>query len=145
MAVLDVAGSAIDRIRLAVVDYQEPFVLTDGVIEYYLGVNGGNEGATIKQCAGFILGTLSQKTQVALDRIVVHGQTQFDNYLRYLKQVINSPTNVSNGFGGVYVGGVSIDDILANNSDPTIVQRRLPIYPPDCDGEYAAYETPTGF
>jgi hypothetical protein len=143
MAVLDLT-EAVDRVRLACADTVDVYILPDEVIQYSLDSNNGNENLATKQCAGWILGALSHKTQVALDRIVIHGQSQFDNYLRFLKEVIRNPNNTATGFGGIYVGGVSVSDALANNSDATLVQRRLPIgY--EQEGEYAIYEQPSGF
>jgi hypothetical protein len=144
MAVLDLS-EAVSRVRLNVADYNDPVILSDDAIQHSLDSNNGNEGAATKQCAGWILGALSHNSRASLDRITVYSNEVFQQYLVFLKQVVNNPSNSVSGFGGIYVGGMEVSDVLANNSDATLVQRRLPLYPPDCGGEYAVYETNTGF
>jgi hypothetical protein len=143
MAVLDLT-QAVDRVRLNVADYNDPVILTDAAIQHSLDSNNGNEGAATKQCAGWILGALSHNSRASLDRITIYSNEIFQQYLTYLKTVVNNPSNALSGFGGIYVGGMEVSDVLANNSDATLVQRRLPIGF-EQEGEYAIYEQPSGF
>ena len=55
------------------------------------------------------------------------GSEAFSNYLTYIKQVVSNP--LYSGTAGIYVAGMLKDDIAANNTDATIAQHKLPVYP----------------
>lgn len=109
--------SPIGRIRMKVGDTADVPILPDNVYEYYLEENKGNERATIREVAYVILGTLTQNTRKRMDRIETFGQQSFDQYLKFIQQVINNPLaslTSSGEFCGGYVGGVSKSDFTKN-------------------------------
>ena len=138
MATLDLT-SAVDRVRLNVGDYQDIEIFPDNVYEYVLTKNSDNEIAATKEMACLILGALSQSSsRQRLDRIEVYKDT-FAQYSQFLKEVIKNPTgNFSCPY--IYAAGVYVDDVLANQADTTVVQRRLPIGGEN--GEYTVLTDP---
>ena len=82
---------------------------------------------------------MSRQGFARLDRIEIHGQDVFNNYLKYLQAVVNNPVETLRG-GGIYAGGIDVSDVIANNNDATTVQRRLPIGGED--GEYTNLTDP---
>jgi len=124
MAVLDLT-EPVDRVRLNVGDYLDIEIFPDSVYEYLLEKNTGNEIASSKEAAYLILGALSQKSgRQRLDRIEIHNDS-FDNYLKFLKEFIKNPSG-GLSVAGVYAGGISKSDMLANWADPDIVQHPIP-------------------
>lgn len=126
MATLDLS-SATDRVRLNIGDTSDIPWLADTEIDYALSYNNNNEAAATKQCASFILARMAYNGHEKLDKLEFYGSEVFNNYLTFLKQVINN--SVFNATGGIYVAGLLKDDVAANNIDPTIVQHKLPVYP----------------
>lgn len=109
--------SPIGRIRVKVGDTADVPILPDNVYEFYFKENKENEKATVREVAYVILGVLSQNTRQRLDRIETFGQQAFDQYLKFIQQVINNPTTVlttSGGYFGGYVGGISKSDFTKN-------------------------------
>lgn len=134
MGTLDLT-SAVDRVRLAVGDYQDLEIFPDSVYEYVLDKNADNEVASIKEMASLILGALSQSSsRCRLDRIEIYSGT-FEQYFKFLKEVIKNPTGAYSS-AGIYAAGIYIEDVLDNQADQDVVQRRLPINGPL--GEYTA-------
>ena len=125
MGTLDLT-EAVDRVRLAVGDYQDIEIFPDSVYEYVLDKNTNNEPASIREMASLILGALSQSSsRQRLDRIEVYSDT-FAQYLIFIKEVIKNPTgNYSSPY--IYAAGVYTQDVLDNQADTTVVQKRLPI------------------
>ena len=129
----------VHRIRLAVADTADPLVFPqDEVYQGILDKNNGNESATIKEMAGYILGQLAYGTRQRLDRIETYGHQAFEQYLKFLNDVIRSQKS-GMSLAGIYAAGISIADIEANQSDPDIVQRRMPWGP---NGEYSPITNP---
>lgn len=127
--------TALGRLRLATADYNDPVILDDATITYVLTKNNSNEAAAIKECAAYILGALSQMTTERLDKLTFYGSERFNNYLKYLKEVINNTTSsLSTSVAGVYFGGVNKQDFIDNRHDQTVIHHE---YPPkhihDCD------------
>lgn len=134
MGTLDLT-SAVDRVRLAVGDYQDLEIFPDNVYEYVLDKHEQNETASIKEMATLILGALSQSSSRSrLDRIEVYTGT-FEQYFKFLKEVIKNPNGAYSN-AGIYAAGIYVQDVLDNQADTEIVQRRLPINGPL--GEYTA-------
>ena len=116
-----------DRVRLAIADTSDLPMLDNSTIEYVLTKNNNNEPASIKECAGYILGILSQNTDSRLDRLQFYGSQAFNNYLVYLKNVVNG-TLGNNSFGGIYAAGVDKQDVIDNLNDTTVVHHNLPLH-----------------
>lgn len=125
MAALDLT-TAVDRVRLAIADYSDPEILDDTTIQYVLTKNSGNENASIRECATYILGVLSQDTRERLDRLEFYGNQRFSQYLTYLKQVLLNPQYFQ--VAGIYAGGVDREEFVNNLADPTIINKRIPTY-----------------
>ena len=124
MAALDLS-LAVDRVRLAIADWNDPEILDDDVIEYVLTKNSNNESASIRECAMYILGTLVYDTHQRVDRLEFFGG-KFDNYLTYLQKTINNPAYYQ--IAGVYAGGVDAADVAANVADTTTIVKEIPSY-----------------
>ena len=115
-----------DRVRLAIADTSDLPMLDNSTIDYVLNKNSNNESASIKECAGYVLGILSQNTDSRLDRLQFYGSQAFNNYLVYLKSVVNGSLG-NNTFGGIYAAGVDKQDVIDNNNDTTVVHHHLPL------------------
>ena len=89
--------------------------------------HSNNETAVIKEAAQIILGSLSYGTRERLDRIETFGNQAFEQYLKYLKEVIKSPTG-NYASAGVYCGGVYREDFINNVTDPEVIQKPIPSY-----------------
>ena len=139
MAALDLTDP-LSRCRLGTADFQDLQILPDNVYEYLLEKHSDNETAVIKEAAQIILGSLSYGTRERLDRIETFGNQAFEQYLKYLKEVIKSPTG-NYASAGIYAGGIYVDDVLANQSDSNVIQRRLPIG--GDNGEYTYLSDPS--
>lgn len=137
MAVLDLSDP-IDIVRLNVGDHLDLEILEDSVYEYLLAKHNNNTNAASKEAAYLILATLSQtSSRQRLDRLEVFNDS-FDNYLTFLKEYIKSSSSTLN-LAGIYAAGVSVDDVLANQNDSTVVQRRMPW---GANGEYSPITNP---
>ena len=131
-------SQAVDRVRLMVGDTQDLIILSDDTYQYLLDKNNGNENAAAKESAYMILAQLSYNTRVRLDRIETYSQQAFENYLKFIKEYIKSGTGPL-ALAGIYAAGISKTDILQNQADPDIVQRRMPWGP---NGEYSPITNP---
>lgn len=126
MATID-PSIAEDRIRLACGDTSDLPYLTDDIYTYCLSQQSNNEPAATKMAAQLILAQLSYGTHQRLGAIEQWGSEAFNQYLTYIKQVITNPS--LNATGGIYVGGLDLEDARNNKLDTTIVQQKLPVYP----------------
>lgn len=115
-----------DRVRLAIADTSDLPMLSDSTIDYVLSKNSNNEPASIKECAGYILGILSQNTDEKLDRLQWMGSQVFSQYKAYLKEVINGSLG-NTLLGGIYAAGMYKQDVIDNNNDTTVVHHHLPL------------------
>jgi len=134
MAIIDLT-SAIGRIRMSVGDSLDIPIMADQQYQDLLDANAQNENAVIQIAASYILMMLAHNTRARLDRLETYGQQQFENYLKALKETIRNPA-YGTTLAGIYCAGVYVQDVLDNQADTTIVQRRLPIGL-NSDGEYA--------
>lgn len=118
---------ATDRVRLNCGDTSDLPYLDTATYQYCLDSNDANENAATRMAAQLILAQLSYGSHQRLDKIEQWGSEAFENYLKYIKQVITNPMYAS--IAGIYVAGMLKDDVAANNTDTTIVQHKLPVYP----------------
>lgn len=125
MATLDLS-SATDRVRLNIGDTSDIPWLADTEIDYALSYNNNNEAAATKQCASFILARMAYNGHEKLDKLEFFGSDVFNQYMRFLKDVLNN--SVYNAMGGIFVAGMNLEDTRNNKLDTTIVQHKLPIY-----------------
>lgn len=125
MATIDL-GTNTGKVRLNIGDTSDIPFLSDDEIDYSLSYNSDNVNAATKQCAGFILAKMAFQGHERLDKLEFWGDS-FERYMRFLKEIINSA--VYSGTAGIYVAGMLKDDVAANNTDTTIVQHKLPVYP----------------
>jgi len=141
MATLDLS-TAEDRVRLNIGDTSDIAFLTTAEITYSLSVNNNNENAATKQCAQFILARVAYSGHERLDKLEFYGDTVFNQYMRFLKEVVNNPTY--NATAGIYVGGQDLLDVQANLQDSTLVQKRIINYPKDSyrDDDKSLYNVP---
>lgn len=131
----------IARVRLAVADWQDIPILPDETYEYLLTKNSNNEPATIKEAAYIILGTLSFGTRQRLDRVEVYGNMSFDQYMKFIKEVIKNPSG-NYTTAGVYAAGVYVSDVLNNQADTEVIQKRIPVGDSD-NGQYEVLSEPS--
>lgn len=126
MGTLDVS-TAVDRVRLAIADYMDPEILSDDTITWILTSNNNNELAATKVAAGFILGALSRDAHSRLDKLEFYGSEVFENYLKYLKYVINNPASGAMVVK-IYAAGINQAEVDANDKDTSIVHNPIPSY-----------------
>lgn len=125
MAVIDLT-TPIGRIRMAVGDCLDITYLSDTQYQDLLDANNQNENAVTQIAAGYILMMLSFDTRCRLDRIETYGNNAFEQYMKALKETIRNPIYGSSA-PHIYAAGVYVEDVLDNQSDTTVVQKRLPI------------------
>lgn len=109
-------------------------IFTDEEIQYFLDLNGGDIGATVKTAA------ISASFQIAgIPTREVTGDIEVWNtfstsYLKTLGYIITTPLNlIPNGLMP-WVGGISKEAMCINNSNPDLVQSPLnTIYTCDSD------------
>ena len=113
----------VGRIRLTIGDIYDIPVLSDQQINDTLEQFDNNEEKATRQCAQYVLATLSMRSDVRLDRLQLLGGAEvFKNFLKYLQYTINSPTSALNAVR-IYACGVYKDDYEANILDDTVLHR----------------------
>ncbi len=113
----------IGRIRMTVGDTSDWPILSDQQISDTLEALDNNEEKAVRQCAQYVLATLSMRSDVRLDRLQLLGGAEvFKNFLKYLQYTINSPTSALNAVR-IYACGVYKDDYEANILDDTVLHR----------------------
>jgi len=125
MAIIDLT-SAIGRIRMSVGDSLDIPIMADQQYQDLLDANAQNENAVIQISASYILMMMAHNTRARLDRMETYGNQAFENYLKALKETIRNPA-YGTVVGGIFSAGLYVQDVLDNQADTTIVQRRLPI------------------
>lgn len=116
--VLDPTNSAVDRVRLRIADFSDTPILSDTEIQYYITKNNGNENLATKETALVILGVLARNSSYnKIDVLIVDGRYAYDNYKDYLLLMVKDPS-LSLVVPNSYFGGVSLADMLANDSNP---------------------------
>lgn len=126
MATID-PSVAESRIRLACGDITDIPFLTDDVYTYCLSTQLGNENAATRMAAQLILAQLAYGTHERIGAVERYGSEAFNNYVKFIKQVITNPSY--NAIGGIYCAGVDLADVQANIQDATIVQKSIINYP----------------
>lgn len=119
----------IEKVRLLVGDNDPALpILTDVEYEYFLESNSQSIRRSALQAAQVILYKLSMRTRSTVDIFDVHGQQAAQNYIQALKLFLRNPdlNTILQNAGG-YVGGVSVADMQANdsNADNNIVKTPL--------------------
>lgn len=120
------ALTLIQQVRLEIGDNVPEFpILSDDEYTYFLDKNNQSVRRTALDAAKTILFILSQKTNSRVDIFEISGSQAARAYMDALKVYIKSPdlnTVLQNAQG--YVGGVSIQDMQANdaNTDNNIVE-----------------------
>ena len=124
-------------VRLKVGDISDLPLLPDSVYTHALGTNNNNLARAAQECASYILGLLAQKTHQKLAQIEVWDNVQFDNYLRFIKEIIRNP--MMNGIAPLpYVAGAT-----KNNDIKQFLDNWKGIYSGLTESEYLAYFTST--
>jgi hypothetical protein len=90
MAVID-ASTDLGRVRLKIGDTSDLHILSDGVITQTLIDNGNSVSRASTTCAQYILALLSQNSHQRLVNVEIWGSEAFNNYLKYLKEVVLNP------------------------------------------------------
>lgn len=123
--------TAVEQVKILVgLKYLEIPLIEDVDIEYFLELSKGNVVNAAKRTANAVLFTLSQylheKSGLELE---IWGHTWFENYKAALEMFLkdqhyNVALNLSKG--GVYAGGISVEDILTNINDEDIYNPATP-------------------
>lgn len=121
--------SAIEQVRLEIGDNSPEFpILSDSEYEYFLSKNNNSVRRASLDAAKTILFILSQKTNSRVDIFEISGSQAARAYMDALKMYIRNPdlNTILQNAGG-YVGGVSLEDMQANdsNADNNIVKTPL--------------------
>jgi len=144
MAFTDNPTLARDRIRLMIGDTDTlmPFI-SDGWYDYYLTQNNNNEKTTAIEVAKKILAMYTGWTREREGQCERYGQEAFDNYLKWLKDLISDPSLGLLSAPMPYLGGSSKSDMAANDAVADNV--RPCITRIGCDDEYATFDDPFRF
>lgn len=134
MATIDIS-TPVGRVRAAVGDFDDIPTLSDTVISAVLTQYGNSEPQAIKQCAMYILAALSREGHQRMDKLEVFGSEAFNNYLKFIKEVIKDPTSAYNNFLP-YCAGMRVEDVTTNSKDVTLVHQYVPNY--NLDSQYSA-------
>ena len=123
----------IDALRLEVGDTDCKDVwLDDNDYKYFLANNVGDRKGCIHAAASAILFKLARYTRERVGQVEVYGAEAYKNYAdaleRKAKSLYFGRVNPISFFGGVYR-----DDMVANATDPAIVDQ--PFYRGQSDGE----------
>lgn len=78
-------------VRLRVGDIGDLPLLPDSVYNYALSTTNNSLARAAQQCAGYILGILAQRVHQRLAQLETWDNTQFDNYLKFLKATVLNP------------------------------------------------------
>lgn len=95
------------------------YIVSDEEIEYFLERNNNNVNRASVEVARVILFNLSMKSDEVVDIFSIRSSQSAKAYMEALKMYINNPNlnQVGNNLQG-YVGGVSIEDMQANDANP---------------------------
>lgn len=95
MTVID-PTSPVGKVRLMISDWADIPILPDSVIQSALADNSDNIPQSAKQCALYILGILSMKTdrQMGL-QLIVKGSQAFTAYKQFLMLITTNPAFMS--------------------------------------------------
>ena len=90
MAVID-PTSLIGQCRLITGDYLDIQRLPDSVYQTSLTKYSYNVNRAARECASFILASLTFSTHEKLGIIETYGEKVFQNYLQYLRLIVSDP------------------------------------------------------
>ena len=94
------------------------YIISDAEIEYLLEKNNNNVNRASVEAARIILFNLSMRTDETVDVFSIRGSQSSKAYMEALKLYIRDPNlnQVGNNLQG-YVGGISIEDMQANDAN----------------------------
>lgn len=94
------------------------YIISDAEIEYLLEKNNNNVNRASVEAARIILFNLSMRTDETVDVFSIRGSQSSKAYMEALKLYIRDPSlnQVGNNLQG-YVGGISIEDMQANDAN----------------------------
>lgn len=111
-------SNPLDRIRMTVGDTDEDNeYISDGWYYYYLTANSNNETLTAIEVAKKILSKFTSNTREKVDQVEIYGNEQFNNYLKWLKEFIESPSLSGLRSPVPYASGISKSDMRKNDAD----------------------------
>ena len=95
------------------------YIISDAEIEYLLEKNNNNVNRASVEAARIILFNLSMRTDETVDVFSIRGSQSSKAYMEALKLYIRDPNlnQVGNNLQS-YVGGISIEDMQANDANP---------------------------
>lgn len=109
----------VDRVRMRVGDVNTANEhLADAWYDYYLSISGGSESSAAVKAAGAILASFTENIRERVDQVEIYGNHQFENYLKFLQELIRNPSIAGMGPPMPYAGGISKSDMDKNKSDP---------------------------
>ena len=94
------------------------YIISDAEIEYLLEKNNNNVNRASVEAARIILFNLSMRTDEVVDVFSIRGSQSSKAYMEALKLYIRDPNlnQVGNNLQG-YVGGISLEDMQANDAN----------------------------
>jgi hypothetical protein len=94
------------------------YIISDAEIEYLLEKNNNNVNRASVEAARIILFNLSMRTDETVDVFSIRGSQSSKAYMEALKLYIRDPNlnQVGNNLQG-YVGGISLEDMQANDAN----------------------------
>lgn len=114
----DPINNPIDRVRLITGDTDPVYEFLDDVTyQYLLDKNNNNEKQAALEGARYILANIARYTRERTGDIEVYGNEFFNNYRKYLLELVNNP-NFSSILPMPYAGGISKKDMLENDQNP---------------------------
>ena len=119
---LDLANSAVDRVRLRLGDFHCPYLLDDQTIDYYITKNNGSESRSYKELLTVMLFALSRFTRERCADIEVYGSEYFRQYFDAVKLALSNP-DLNYIVAVPYASGISRSDMTANQQDTDAVDK----------------------
>lgn len=119
---LDLANSAVDRVRLRLGDFHCPYILDDQTIDYYITKNNGSESRSYKELLTVVLFSLSRLTRERAGDIEVYGGEYFRQYFDAVKLALSNP-DLNYIVAVPYAGGISRSDMATNQQDTDSVDK----------------------
>lgn len=144
MAFTDNPALARDRVRITVGDTDTVnSYVSDAWYDYYLSEYNNNEGKTALAVAKKILAMYSGWTREREAQVEIYGADAFNNYLKFVNDLIKDPSFSLLSAPMPYLGGSSVSDMRANDANPDNVRppiRRSTMV--DYTGHYATLDDP---
>lgn len=119
MAFTNDPSRAVDRVRMRVGDVNTANEhLADAWYEHFISISGGSESSAAVKAAGAILASFTDSIRERVDQVEIYGNHQFENYLKFLQELVRNPMIAGMGPFKPYAGGISKSDMEKNTSDP---------------------------